>query len=279
MLKFLKLKKKDPKEHLLSLLGEFELPSFDITIMNILRLLRDPESSIKEIADQVQIDPGIHVKTLKTVNSAAFGLASKVSSIQHAVSLLGRSRLESIILSVAVKDSLPVIKSSHMDETSFWTIAAKRANLACALAVRLHPATKAETYTAALLQDMAIPVIMISNQGKYSKVLERWATEKNQQLNEIEEEILGYDHATIGALMAEEWQFPKSLVHSVAGHHQENEEDTVDPAVSLVSHFRYDNEDGIHVLKEKCISEFEMSENLVNSIIEDALKNVSNFSN
>ena len=70
MLTFLKKRKKNPGKKLRSLLGKFELPSFNATVMKVLSQLRDPDSSIKEIAGQVQIDPGMHVKTLRTVNKS-----------------------------------------------------------------------------------------------------------------------------------------------------------------------------------------------------------------
>ena len=53
MLTFLKKRKKNPGGKLRSVLGKFELPSFNATVMKVLSLLRDPDSSIKEIAGQV----------------------------------------------------------------------------------------------------------------------------------------------------------------------------------------------------------------------------------
>ena len=70
----------------------------------MLAMLRDPESSMTDIAEQLQVDPGMHVKVLKTVNAAAFGLITRVTNLQHAAKLLGRSRLEAIILSHAVRN-------------------------------------------------------------------------------------------------------------------------------------------------------------------------------
>ena len=222
MLAFLKKRKKNSGKELRSLLGKFELPSFNVTVMKVLSLLRDPDSSMKEIAEQVQIDPGMHVKALRTVNAAAFGLASKVSSIQHAASLLGRSRLESIVLSIAVKDALPEIQSPYLDERRFWETASERACLAGALAGCLHPSTKAESFISALLQDMAIPVIMHANRERYTVVLDQWFAERELMLDEIEKKALGYDHATIGALMAEEWDLPEHVGRAIWGHHDEN---------------------------------------------------------
>jgi HD-like signal output (HDOD) protein len=277
MLKFLKSEKKDPGKELRSILGDFELPSFNGAVMNVLRLLRDPESSVQEIAGQVQMDPGMSVKALRTVNSAAFGLASKVSNIQHAVSLLGRSRLEPIIMSIAVKESLPELESPYLNENRFWSTASKRACLAGVLAERLHPSTKAESFLSALLQDMAIPVLMHTDKARYLSVLEKWFAHKESRLDEFEKDAFGYDHASVGALMAAEWDLSEYVVFAVGGHHKENGDGKAEPAVKMVSHFRYDDDNSTDVLKKKCLSEYGIDENLLNEMINKAFDNARDF--
>jgi len=274
---FLKKPKKNPGQKLRSLLGKYELPSFNATVMKVLSLLRDPDSSIKEIAGQVQIDPGMHVKTLRTVNAAAFGLASKVSNVQHAVTLLGRSRLESVIISIAVKDALPAIQSPHLDDRRFWETASQRACLAGALAGCLHPSTKTESFISALLQDMAIPVIMHADRERYIVVLEQWFAGKESMLDKIEKRALGYDHSAIGALMAEEWNLPEHVVKAIGGHHEENGDGNTEAAVKLVSHLRYDNEDKVSALKKKCMTEYELDAHLLDEMIQKAFEDAGQF--
>lgn len=275
---FARKRKKDTAKKLKALLGDFELPSFSATVMRVLGLLRDPDASIEEIAAQVQIDPGMHVKTLSTVNAAGFGLASKVSDIRHAVSLLGRSRLESIILSIAVKDALPKIQSPHIDESRFWTTASERACLAGALAGHLHPATKAEAFVSAMLQDMAIPVIMQANQARYSAVIDQWVADGETGLDRIETRELGYDHTTVGALMAQEWHLPDAVVGAIRDHHGQNGNDSAQPAVKLVSHLRYVDQDKASALKEKCVTEYAMDAHHVDEMVRKALEDANQFS-
>ena len=63
-LDFFKRKQKDPKQELKALLGDFELHSFPAGVMNVLGMLRDPDSAIKDIADNIQMDPGMNIKIL-----------------------------------------------------------------------------------------------------------------------------------------------------------------------------------------------------------------------
>ncbi|MCP4201432.1 MAG: HDOD domain-containing protein, partial [bacterium] len=88
------------------------------------RLLRDPESSSTEIAARLEMDPGMHVKVLKTVNSASYGLSTEVNSLLQATNLLGRARLESIVVAIAVKAVMPKLETSEFDLAGFWRSAA-----------------------------------------------------------------------------------------------------------------------------------------------------------
>jgi HD-like signal output (HDOD) protein len=223
-----------------------------------------------DIAEEMKNDPGMHVNVLKTVNSAAFGLATRVSNIHHAVSLMGRSRLESLVLSVAVKDMIPRINSPCMDSGRFWEVSAKRAGLARAFADRLHPATKAESFTAGLLLDMAMPFFIMSKKDEYCKVLENWKADPRRSLAEFEMEAFGFDHARVGGMIAQYWELPDNLVNIIASHHDLESED-LEPAVKVASFLNYDDgSDDLQQIIEYCQNEMAMDEATVREIAEDA---------
>ncbi len=269
---FLRKKKKDPLEELHHLLEGFELPSFPKAALEILKTLRDPRATSVEIARKISADPGIHLNVLKTVNSAAFGLPRRISSIEHAVALLGRARLESLVLPLAVRDTLPKIDTPCLDLKKFWLSACRRASLARQVAKILHPTTHVESFTAGLLQDMAIPVIMHVKKQSYCPTLETWNSAKEVSLDDLERKNFGFDHQTVGALMAEEWNLPGYLVQAIGAHHRLK--DGVEPAIYLVSHIRYnrDPEDGpdLDLLLDVAQKELHLSAETMKPLIEKA---------
>lgn len=266
-------------QELRELLNGFQLPSFSAAIMNVLGLLRDPESSMNDIAKQLEIDPGMHVKVLKTVNSAAFGLSTRVANIPHAVSLLGRSRLESIVLSFAVKDTLPPTDMACFDMGQFWRSAARRARLAQALAQRIHPDTQSESFSAAFLQDIAVPVLMATKREPYLTVYNQWRNSPEERLDLLEKEVFGLDHPTIGALMAEDWGLPDYLVRMISGHHSGEKAPNVETAVRLVSYIRDNTDlDGTDRLIEYCREECGMAPEVTREMVEKAFKEAEQLS-
>ncbi len=280
MFNFFKTRTQDPRKELRSLLDNYEVENFPAAVMNVLTTLRDPDSSITDIAQQIEIDPGMHVRVLRTTNSAAYGLITKVSNIRHAVNLLGRSRIEALVLSHAVTNSLPSDNNSCIDNNRFWINAAKRASLARSLATRLHPATQVESFTVGLLQDIGIPVLAKFKEEEYWKVFERSISDKESHLDLLEQEAFGYDHPTVGALLSEVWSFPDYLTRAIAGHHSWDEEAHVAPAVRLVSLLRYadgNSDDGMALLRETCQNEYGMSTDILSEIINQASEDAESF--
>jgi HD-like signal output (HDOD) protein len=277
MFDFFKRKQKDPKEELKALLGDYALQSFPAAVMNVLSMLRDPHSETKDIADQIQMDPGMNIKILRLINSAAFGLVTKVSNIHHAVTILGRSRLESMLLTYAVSTTIPP-ELNCMEVSRFWLASARRACLSKHVALHLHAATQAESFTAALLQDMAIPLISEGKSELYKDLLKRWHSEREADIDVMERELLGYDHPAIGALVAKEWGLPGYLVHALAGHHDLSEQSSAEPAVRLVSLVRYfDEDDGTERLLKTAEKDFGIGMNMMEEMISKAFAEAEQF--
>jgi HD-like signal output (HDOD) protein len=277
MFNFFQRKQKNPKKELEALLGNYELQSFPAVVMNVLGMLRDPHSEISDIADQIQMDPGMNIKILRLVNSAGFGLANKVSNLHHAVTLLGRSRLESMLLTYAVSTTIPPTLSC-MEISRFWLASARRACLAKHIALHMHAATQAESFTAALLQDMAIPFISEGKKLIYKDLLKKWHADKEADIDVMEQELFGYDHPSIGALVAEEWGLPEYLIHSIAGHHDLSEKSSAEPAVRLVSLVRYfDEDDGPERLLNTAEKDFGINRNMMEEMISKAFVEAEKF--
>ena len=279
MLNILKKRTKNNGQELRDLLSGYQLPSFSSAVINVLGMLRDPESAMNDIAKQLEIDPGMHVKVLKTVNSAAFGLTTKVANIPHAASLLGRSRLESLVLSFAVKDTLPPPTVESFDTGQFWLSAARRARLAQNLAQQLHPTTQAESFSAGFLQDIAVQVLMATKKESYCAIYDQWRNSPEERLDVLEKDAFGFDHPTVGALMIEEWDLPDYLSTMISGHHHEDKTSEVEAAVRLVSHIRDNNElDGTDKFIESCREEFGLEPDTSRAMVEKAFEEAEHLS-
>ncbi len=242
MLGFFRKSQQESHKALTAVLGEMEIPTFPSALMAILDSIRDPDNSMDKVAQQTVADPGLVVRVLKTVNSAAYGLRRSVDNMQHACSLMGRSHLESLVLSLAIQEVLPKSSSPGFEVARFWTTAFRRASLARLLAARFNPSRQAECFTAGLLLDMAVPLLARSQAPGYGQVLEHWHSDPESNLADLENESFGWTHAQLGAALGCSWQLPEYLVSAIEEHHAHTTRFELGLAVDLVSHLREDDE-------------------------------------
>lgn len=241
--------KKKARKRLQRILAGSEPPPIRSGAMRTLRLLRDADADLSTIVESLSWDPGFVVRSLRLVNSAAFGLRNKVDSFQHAAAILGRSKLEQLVLSIAVKDSVSAKDVPGFDTVRFWRSAFFRASLARALAQKLHPMHTEASFTAGLLQDMAVPVLAQSRED-YRPLLEHWHESKDVELHELERSELGFCHGEAGALLALEWELPEALANAIQIHHSNEVGDNeLLPALRLVAvHRETEIEHGIEAI-------------------------------
>lgn len=232
------LKKKNPRKQLKKVLGDYVLPSFPAVAQQVMERIRDPNVSSAAVAELVSKDPGLSAGVLKTVNSAAFSPVEHIDSMSQAVAMLGLSPLESMVLSISVGKLLPATTSPHYSPREFWLASARRAAVARAIAAALHPATTSLSYTAALLQDMAIPFLAEKQGEEYGAILDAWSDGQGD-LVELERDAFEWDHAEVATWICRDWNLPESLCAAIGGHHGAMIEGfDVPPAVILVGFIR-----------------------------------------
>ncbi len=224
----------EAKDAMQSLLDNFQLQSFPAIIMEALNDLRDPDISLGRIATKLESDPSMNVKILRTVNSAAFGLPREVTNLQSAVSMMGHARLETILLTHAVKKALPATRTDLFSMKKFWTTASRRACLARSVASRLHPASQAEAFTASLLQDMAVPILVQQKAEAYAEILTAMR-DSQHQLHQLESDRFSFDHTDVGGHMAQQWKLPRYLVDAITCHHHDDREIPLDPGIRVAA--------------------------------------------
>ena len=190
---WIKIGKNKAAKELKKIIGEEDVPQFPQVVTKVLELLRNPEADFGEIAEHLMWDPAMTLKVLQLANSSAYGASRPIQDVQHAIGFLGRSVLEQIVLGVAVRGALPRGDAPGFESRRFWVTSAYRASLAKSLARELHPSGEAISFTAALLQDLAIPVLAHALPERYGKVLAHWHGDANAQLHALERKASGLE--------------------------------------------------------------------------------------
>jgi HD-like signal output (HDOD) protein len=157
-------------------------------------------------------------KVLQMVNSAFFGLAQKVTSLQSAASYLGMETLKNLALA---SETFRVFKPDSRIPKEICESIQKHAHRAAAIAAALPVDRKIRdiAIVSALLHDIGRFVLASKMPDKFCAVLSR-TTERGCQDFEAEEELLGTSHAEIGAYLLGLWGIPDLAVEAIAHHHR-----------------------------------------------------------
>jgi HD-like signal output (HDOD) protein len=264
------LKRKRRVKGLRRVLGDVELPSFPAAILEALDMLRRDEASLSKVAQKLCFDPGVSSRLLRTANSAAHALRRPVKTVPQAATMLGRASLESLLLSVGVRQSLPRASVAGFDIRSFWHHASRRASVARSLAKRMQPAQADTSCTAALLQDMAIPVLVKAHQDRYGVILQQ-ARQDGADLVALEREAFAWDHPQVAGWICDEWGFPGHLKSAITQHHYDVDSQSAPPAVKLAALLPESDDAPVDRLVEEANARYGLPADECARLVEDGL--------
>lgn len=199
------------------LVGVGQLPTLPEVAAQVLRLARSPNSSMRDIARIVEKDPPMAARVLKVANSAYYGLSQKVSSLQHALAVLGLREVRNIVTSMGVMEAFPERGGCSFDRARFWEHSAACAAVANYVAEKMRFDVSGEAYVAGLLHDIGMLVL---DQFFHEDYQEVWAAlDGAGSLIKAEAAVLEATHTQVGALLAVWWQMHPSTVEVILHHH------------------------------------------------------------
>ncbi len=199
-----------------------KLPAFPEIAMRVLKLANDPESSVDDIVNTVQLDQALTSNCLRLCNSSYFGLKKEVSSLQHAVVYLGPGNIVKIVLAdcggqVGFNDPQ---RGYGLHPGQLWKHSIATAIISQLLTQKIGKENSHELFTAALLHDIGKLVIdsfIADNLDAMFSLM----MDGGLGVVEAEKEFFGIDHAEVGSLVAKLWNFPKPLIGAIRSHHQD----------------------------------------------------------
>ena len=202
--------------------GIVTLPTIPTILAALNDKIADPDSSAGEIAEIIGQDPPTATKVLRLANSAYYGLRNKVSTINHAVTMLGFNIIRNLVLTATIFDlSNKKGIAGMFNVEQFWRhsmgvgVAAKIvAGEAFPKAVNLSD----EFFICGLLHDLGKIILGEYAQDKFEQAL-RLSGEKSIPLFEAEQETMGCTHAEVGGVLAKRWNLSGGIITAIGHHH------------------------------------------------------------
>ncbi|MEC4748707.1 HDOD domain-containing protein [Methylomicrobium sp. Wu6] len=191
------------------------VPAIAVKLVN---LTRDENVRIETLAKIIETDPALTVKILQTVNSAAYSLPNKVTSIRRAVHLLGVDQVRRIALTLLLFSKMIRRESREFDFLFFWQHCLFVAELSRRIAATLKHADPEMVYTAGLLHDIGKLALETHGKLTYSQFIGALHNSVHPLLEE-ERHFFGITHVELGQVLCLEWQLPAPITAVASYHH------------------------------------------------------------
>lgn len=193
-----------------------QLPALPQTAVALMQLSQQSDKGPREFARPIEADPGMMGQVLRFVNSSYFGFSREIASIQQALTLVGVRSITNFALWNAVFSVIPNPKFGPFDLKALWQDSLRRAVFARLLGKHLRLPDAEDLFAGALLQDMAIPMLVKQLPDDYSNLIERRGGAVRLSL--LEREAFGWDHAEAAGMLARAWKLPESFAGLIQNH-------------------------------------------------------------
>lgn len=194
-----------------------KLPSVPALYTQLMREMESDEPSPKVVGNIISQDTAMTAKILQLVNSAFFGLPSKISDPQKAVNILGIDTVKALVLSIQIFSEYQGYASSNFSIDRLWkhSIQVGRAARSICTSARLDAQTQANAQIVGVLHDIG-KLVQLSIPNFLNKV----KSKKGKVLLASEYQVLGTSHAEIGAYLLGIWGLPQYIIEAVVFHHR-----------------------------------------------------------
>ncbi|BCO07774.1 two-component system response regulator [Desulfolithobacter dissulfuricans] len=223
----------DQLKILISRLGS--LPSLPSLYADLQRLLRDPDSSIQDVAHLIEQDLAMSAKVLQLVNSAFFGLYKTIDSPSRAVNLLGLDTIKALVLGVQVFTELKTT-SSFFSVDALWEHSLKTGRLAREIAISKSDNRELadNSFIAGILHDIGKLILLSTLPDQFEQAV-RLAGEREICLHMAEKEIFQASHDDVGAYLLGLWGLPSPVIEAIGFHHRLSDfpEESFSPALAV----------------------------------------------
>ena len=165
-----------------------DIPTMPNVVIKALNIVKDPNSSIKELGDIISYDQSLSIKVLNLVNSAYYGFAQQISSITRALALLGMNKAKNIIVAAAMKPMFSSEKNKELWEHAITTA------VGCEyLANYLKIMDSDEAFMIGFMHDIGKLILNMQNTDSLAKIKE--LTNEGSDIIEAENALFVTNHA------------------------------------------------------------------------------------
>ncbi len=195
-----------------------EISTLPDVALRVMQVASDPASDAADLRAVLESDPSLCVRVLRCVNSASFGLRTKIADLSQAVSYLGFNQIRDLAITATVSDLFRGKgRIGAYDRHGLWRhmVATGVASRMIAVRQRLDGHTNA--FLAGLLHDIGVILFDQYRHAEFQRVVA--GLHAGKTLIEFERKFVPWDHCELGFTMGERWRLPEVALAAIRWHH------------------------------------------------------------
>jgi signal transduction histidine kinase/HD-like signal output (HDOD) protein len=195
------------------------LPTLPHILLEFIATCNRPDSTHEDLSQIINKDSSLTAKVMRMVNSAYYGLPSRVTSMEHALLLLGTDAVKNIAISASVFQAFAKTRGDAVfDLKRFWRHSLTCATMAKLLAKKISYSSPDEAFLSGLLHDIGKLVLWVNFSKEYADMLASSNNESDLLL--AGEMRLGATHCEVAAWMIGQWNLQSFMADAVLYHHE-----------------------------------------------------------
>ncbi len=215
-----------------------DLPPMPNVAAKVMEMMSNPMMDGKSIHRLISTDQALASKILKIANSALYSFSKEISSLGHAISIIGFNTISSLVIASSTKNAFFKGKMGLQDKM-IWEHSLASAFGCRDLARKKLGAGKMEVaFLSGLLHDIGKIILSKKIPDQYNAIVQE-AYNTKTPFAYLEMNALGFTHAEVGALVAKKWKLPSVIQECIQFHHDPSKAENAKETVDIVDTLNY----------------------------------------
>ncbi len=192
-----------------------ELSTLPQVALEVMRVADNPNATAADLKAVMELDAALSARVLRSVNSSAYALRTKVTNLQQAITYLGLKHIRNLAMTAGVSRLFKQENTiGPYRRLNLWRHLVAVGICGRLVALRLKLGNFEDIFLAGMLHDLEDQYA----HPQFSAAVQ--ALEPGNTLSDVERSRLGFDHTLLGFHVAENWGFPELVRNAIRHHHR-----------------------------------------------------------
>jgi HD-like signal output (HDOD) protein len=192
------------------------IPPLPESVQEVERVYQNLDSTFEDMQKAIEKDPFLTANILRIVNSPLYGVKTKITRLEKAIALLGKSSIRTFVLSSAIDSNFEIdLLPYGITPEQFRAACERQMALAISWLGRKEPESSSILAPSAFLVDIGRLIISktLIEENKTSAIEE--ALNSGATITEAEKLVCGTETTDVTATLFENWNLDQEMIDAI----------------------------------------------------------------